>query len=136
MLAIPDGFIFQLAAEFRPPRLGDAPGQGTVVHHPGHVQVFETHRVEPPDEVRGQLVQEVQAPIGHPLVQPSDLATDLLPVLRPFGLPRQLPFQPLQALEFLLQPMRVRNLLARRERQVVLQTADARPVIGIPCAED
>jgi hypothetical protein len=39
-------------------------------------------------------------------------------------------------LEFLLQPMRVRNLLARRERQVVLQTADARPVIGIPCAED
>ena len=56
---IPFGLVLQHPAEFRPGYVGDASGQLVVPHHVPNGQILDGYPSVPPDDVRGQLLQDI-----------------------------------------------------------------------------
>ena len=65
---IPLGLIFQHPAEFRPGYIGDASGQPVVSHHILDGQVLDSYPAILPNDIRGQLLQEIPSGIGYLLM--------------------------------------------------------------------
>ena len=65
---IPLGLIFQHPAEFRPGYVGDASGQPVVPHHVPDGQILYGYPAILPDDIRGQLLQEIPSGISYLLM--------------------------------------------------------------------
>ena len=65
---IPLSLIFQHPTKLRPGYIGDASGQPVVSHHILDGQVLDGYPAILPDDIRGQLLQEIPSGIGYLLM--------------------------------------------------------------------
>ena len=63
---------------------GKSPGQATIAHHPGDVEVFDDEPIVGLDQLVGHLVQEMAAHVGDVIVMPGQLRGGLAAVNRSF----------------------------------------------------
>ena len=122
-------FAGQFTEELRPGRVTNAFGETMVMHHPVHVQVFDTDHTETVDDLPTFLMGEVIPSEGDTLMDTSHNLTVLASLGRAFRQLRMLALHFGQGLFFLAEKAGVRDLFSigegRKRRE-----SDVNPDLG------
>ena len=76
---IPLAFVSQHLPKHPEAGATDVLGEGSILNHAAHVQVFNRQHVEPAHQVGGELIQRILPAVGNLGVQPCDLQPLVIP---------------------------------------------------------